>query len=138
MSDETNGADLAPDRVTAIFHRIKQRRIPQWMIGYVAVAYGIQHAVNLTAEAFDWPHIVTRISMLLLALGVPLAMVFAWYRGERTTRLSAHGPCRVGSGPHPPLLVLGAVMLVCTALTLVLGQIIGRQIADAQITPAHA
>jgi TolB-like protein/Tfp pilus assembly protein PilF len=55
-------------------------------LGYIAVAYGIQHAVVLTTESLDWPHVVTRVSMLLLALGVPVAITLAWYHGERVNR----------------------------------------------------
>jgi adenylate cyclase len=74
------------DQVSALWRRLKEHRIAQWAIGYVAVAYGIQHAVVLTTESLDWPHIVTRVSMLLLALGLPFAMTFAWYHGERVNR----------------------------------------------------
>ena len=58
----------------------------QWSVAYLALAYGIQHAVVLTSEAFDWPHAVQRATMLLLALGVPVAITFAWYQGARATR----------------------------------------------------
>ena len=86
MNDETTRADSPPDRVTAIFRRLKDHRIAQWTVGYVAVAYGIQHAVTLTSEAFKWPDGVLRISMLLLILGMPVAMTLAWYHGERASR----------------------------------------------------
>src|ERR1700756_4676006 len=74
------------DQVSALWRRLKEHRIAQWAIGYVAVAYGIQHAVVLTTESLDWPHIVTRVSMLLLALGLPVAITLAWYHGERVNR----------------------------------------------------
>jgi hypothetical protein len=41
----------------------KDHRIVQWSVGYVAVAYAIQHGVTLTSEAFDSPHAVVRVSM---------------------------------------------------------------------------
>src|SRR5215469_766108 len=89
MKDETSrtGSGSTPeDFLSAAWLRVKQHRIAQWTVGYVAVAYGIQHAATLTSEAFDWPHAVTRLSMLVLILGVPLAMTFAWYHGERASR----------------------------------------------------
>lgn len=77
-------ASLTPgDQVSALWRRLKEHRIAQWAIGYVAIAYGIQHAVVLTTESLDWPHVVTRVSMLLLALGLPFAVTFAWYHGAR-------------------------------------------------------
>src|SRR5215470_6240254 len=76
------------DRMSLLWRRVKEHRIAQWTVGYVAVAYGIQHAVILTSESFEWPNIVARVSMLLLALGLPLAMTVAWYHGARASRIS--------------------------------------------------
>ena len=91
MDEPASTAELSPDRMNALWRRLKDHRIAQWTVGYVAVAYGIQHAVTLTSEAFDWPHAVTRLSMLLLALGLPLAMTLAWYHGERASRRMSTG-----------------------------------------------
>ena len=98
MSEDANRADLPPaDRFTVLWRRLKDHRIAQWTVGYVAVAYGIQHAVTLTSEAFKWPDAVLRISMLLLALGLPVAMTLAWYHGERVSRRISGGEMAVVS-----------------------------------------
>jgi len=88
MSAGPNQPDELPtgDNLSPLWRRIKEHRIAQWSIGYVAVAYGIQHAVTLTSEALDWPHGVERVSIILLALGLPVAMTLAWYHGERASR----------------------------------------------------
>ncbi|HEX5280390.1 MAG TPA: hypothetical protein VFW28_09940 [Micropepsaceae bacterium] len=86
MSEQQDRAELPPDGITAVFRRLKEHRIAQWTVGYVAIAYGIQHAVTLTSEALDWAHVVTRISIILLALGLPVAMTLAWYHGEKASR----------------------------------------------------
>ena len=75
-------AELPPDRFTALWRRLREHKIVQWTIAYVAIAYGI----TLTSEAFEWPHAVERISMLLLALTLPIAMTLAWYHGARASR----------------------------------------------------
>jgi hypothetical protein len=64
----------------------KNTAFAQWTIGYVAVAYGIRHAVTLTSEAYEWPSIVARVSKTLLAVGLPLAITVAWYHGKRASR----------------------------------------------------
>jgi adenylate cyclase len=79
-------AELPPDRFTALWRRLREHKIVQWTIAYVAIAYGIQHGITLTSEAFEWPHAVTRISMLLLALALPIAVTLAWYHGARASR----------------------------------------------------
>jgi tetratricopeptide (TPR) repeat protein len=70
LTTGTKGA--AEDRLALLWRRVKEHRIAQWTAGYVAVAYGIQHGVTLTADAYDWPHSITRVSITLLALGKAL------------------------------------------------------------------
>ena len=67
------------DRTAQLWYRLRDHRVVQWTVGYVAVAYGIQHGVVLMTESLDWPHSVERATMLAFALGLPLAVVFAWY-----------------------------------------------------------
>ena len=88
MSQDTNRNPKPPsiDRLSQLWRRVSDRKIVQWSVAYVALAYGIQHGVVLTREAFEWPQAVERISMLLLALGLPVVMTFAWYHGERASR----------------------------------------------------
>src|SRR5258707_9248109 len=89
MSDDTNRADPKPpslDRLSLLWRRINDYKIAQWSVAYVALAYGVQHAVILTSESFEWPRLVARISMLLLVLGLPVVMTLAWYHGERASR----------------------------------------------------
>jgi cytochrome bd-type quinol oxidase subunit 2 len=74
------------DRLAMLWRRVNEHRMVQWGVGYVALAYAIQHAVILTSESFEWPHAVARVSMLLLALGLPVGMTLAWYHGERASR----------------------------------------------------
>ena len=85
MTDEPARAESS-DRLTILWRRLKVHRIAQWTVGYIALAYGIQHAVILTSESFEWPNIVARITMLVLILGLPVAMTLAWYHGERASR----------------------------------------------------
>jgi TolB-like protein len=95
----------AEDRLALLWRRVKEHRIAQWTVGYVAVAYGVQHGVTLTADAYDWPHSITRVSITLLALGVPVAMTLAWYHGERVSR-------RISGGE----MAIVSVLLVLTSL----------------------
>src|SRR5713101_3000889 len=87
MSEDTNRTDKpqAEDRLSLLWRRVNDHKMVQWSVAYVALAYGIQHGVTLTSEAFEWPHAVARISMLLLALGLPVVMTLAWYHGARAS-----------------------------------------------------
>ena len=131
MDEPNTRAELPPDRLTMLWRRTKDHRIAQWTVGYVAVAYGIQHAVTLTSEAFKWPDAVIRISMLLLILGVPLAMVFAWYHGERTTRRISAGEMMLAS------LLLVLISLVFYAVVRPAEHSAGGSVQEASITAAR-
>lgn len=71
---------------------------------------GIQHAVTLTSEAYEWPNMVARLSMTLLVIGLPVAMTLAWYHGEKASR-------RV-SGPE--LTIISLLLLTSSLLFAVL------------------
>jgi|ERR1051326_9013246 hypothetical protein len=122
MDEPTHRADPPPNRVTALWLRAKEHRVVQWTVGYVAVAYGIQHAVVLTQEAFHWPENILRISMLLLALGVPLAMTFAWYHGDSANRRISAGELSILS-----VLLIGVSILFYVFV---------RPSAEGEVTPA--
>src|SRR5258705_11829733 len=85
-ADRANSKPLPVDRLSLLWRRIHDHKSVQWSLAYVAVAYAIQHAIILTGESFEWPNAVARISMLLLALGLPVVMTFAWYHGARASR----------------------------------------------------
>jgi TolB-like protein len=89
MSQETDRANPKPppvDRLSQLWRRINDHKIVQWSVAYIAVAYGLQHGVILASESLEWPNAVARISILLLVLGLPLVITFAWYHGERASR----------------------------------------------------
>jgi TolB-like protein/Tfp pilus assembly protein PilF len=89
MSEDTDPEHPKPlsvDRLSILWRRINDHKMVQWGVAYVALAYAIQHAVILTSESFEWPHVVSRISMLLLAVGLPVVMTLAWYHGQRASR----------------------------------------------------
>src|SRR5205085_11861449 len=74
------------DRLSVIWRRINQHKVVQWTVAYIAVAYGLQHGVIVASESLQWPNAVARISILLLALGLPLVITFAWYHGAKARR----------------------------------------------------
>jgi TolB-like protein len=89
MSEHTTPVAPKPpsvDRLSLLWRRINDHKMVQWSVAYVALVYGVQHGVTLTSEAFEWAHAVERISMLLLALGLPVVMTLAWYHGARASR----------------------------------------------------
>src|SRR4029078_3639661 len=82
------------------FQRLKQRKLVQWAIAYVAAAFALLQGIDIVAQQFGWPESVRRGITLALVVGFFVTLVVAWYHGER-------GAQRV-SGTE--LLIIGLVL----------------------------
>ncbi len=65
------------------FQRLKQRKLVQWAIAYVAAAFALLQGVDIVAQQFGWPEGVRRGITLGLVVGFFVTLVLAWYHGER-------------------------------------------------------
>lgn len=63
--------------------RLKQRKLVQWTLAYLAAAWVALQALGLAAGSYDWPHIVMQLAFGAAGLGFVVAIVLAWYHGER-------------------------------------------------------
>ena len=63
--------------------RLKQRKLLQWAIGYVAATFALLQGIDVAAQQFGWPEGVRRGITLTLVVGFFVTLVLAWYRGER-------------------------------------------------------
>src|SRR5215475_11211527 len=65
------------------FQRLKQRKLVQWAIAYVAAAFALLQGIDIVAQQFGWPEGVRRGITLGLVVGFFVTLVLAWYHGER-------------------------------------------------------
>ena len=63
--------------------RLKQRKLVQWGVAYIAAAFALLQGVDIVAQQFGWPEGVRRGITLALVVGFFVALVLAWYHGER-------------------------------------------------------
>ena len=63
--------------------RLKQRKLVQWGVAYVAAAFALLQGIDIVAQQFGWPEGVRRGITLALVVGFFVALVLAWYHGER-------------------------------------------------------
>jgi TolB-like protein/Tfp pilus assembly protein PilF len=63
--------------------RLKQRKLVQWALAYVAAAFALLQGIDIVAQQFDWPQGVRRGLTLALVVGFLVSLVLAWYLGER-------------------------------------------------------
>jgi TolB-like protein len=86
----------------AFWARLKQSKLVQWVLAYLAGAWLLLQVLHLLGETYAWPAALMRAIPVLLGFGFLGTLVIAWYHGER-------GRQRV-SGPE--LLLLGALLVV--------------------------
>jgi TolB-like protein/Tfp pilus assembly protein PilF len=66
-----------------IWDRLRRRKVVQWGLAYAAGAWGLLQGLQFLTDAFEWPNSVLRLATVLFALGLPVALVLAWYHGDR-------------------------------------------------------
>ncbi len=55
----------------------------QWGIAYAAGAWGFLQGLSYVSGTFDWPRQIQQLATLGLLIGLPIALVLAWYHGDR-------------------------------------------------------
>ena len=58
-------------------------KLGQWALAYLAGAWVLLQALDLVGQQFGWPPGLLRGITLTLAIGFFIALVLAWYHGER-------------------------------------------------------
>jgi len=87
-----------------IWATLRRRKVVQWGLGYVAAGWGLLQGLEYVATAFHWPEHLQRVAIVVFVIGLPVAVVLAWFHGER-------GHQGVGAGEFAiltMLLVIGA------------------------------
>ena len=100
--------------------RLKQRKLVQWTLAYVAASFAMIQVLDVVAQRFGWSETVMRVVIAVLGVGFFLAVVVAWYHGER-------GAQRVSG-----------VELLILALLLVIGGVVVSRLAPSAAAPAAA
>ena len=66
-----------------LLDRLRQRKIVQWALAYLAGAFALLQGVDIIGQRFGWPDTIVRVLIVVLAVGFFAALVLAWYHGER-------------------------------------------------------
>jgi serine/threonine-protein kinase len=77
-----NGANEG-DVMDGFLQRLKQRKLVQWALAYVAFAFALIQVIDVVAGSYHWPDHVMHIVFGVLVLGFIVMLVLAWYHGER-------------------------------------------------------
>ena len=63
--------------------KLRRRKVVQWSIAYVAGAWALLQGIGFASDAFHWPDATKQLALLALLIGLPIALVLAWYHGDR-------------------------------------------------------
>jgi TolB-like protein/Tfp pilus assembly protein PilF len=65
------------------FQHLKERKLVQWAIAYVAAAFALLQGIDIVAQRFNWSEAVERGLIVACCVGFFVTVVLAWYHGER-------------------------------------------------------
>ncbi len=68
---------------TDLLSRMKQRKLWQWSLAYVAGAWLLLQIVDLLTQNLELSHTLFRVVLVLVGAGFPAMLVLAWYHGEK-------------------------------------------------------
>ncbi len=69
--------------MTKFLQHLKQRKLVQWTVAYVAAAFALLQSLDIVAQRFAWPDSVERGLIIAACVGLFVVLVLAWYHGER-------------------------------------------------------
>ena len=69
--------------MSELLQRLKQRKLVQWALAYVAFAFALIQVADVVAGSYHWPDGVMHLLFGLLVLGFVVVLLLAWYHGEQ-------------------------------------------------------
>jgi TolB-like protein/tetratricopeptide (TPR) repeat protein len=69
--------------MTDAWTQLKQRKLVQWAVAYVAAVFALLQGIDIVAQRFGWPDSVERILIIVSCIGFFVTLLLAWYHGER-------------------------------------------------------
>jgi len=63
--------------------KLRRRKVVQWGLAYAAGGWALLQVFGFAADSFNWPTLTKQLAMLGFGLGLPAAIVLAWYHGDR-------------------------------------------------------
>src|SRR4051794_7467881 len=67
----------------SVFAELKQRKLVQWTLAYIAASFALLQGADIVAQRFGWPEQTIRLFIIALTVGFFVTLVLAWYHGER-------------------------------------------------------
>ena len=112
----------------SIIQELKQRKVFRVAAVYTVVAWGILQVVDVISEPLSLPHWFSTVTILLLAIGFPIAILFSWIFD-----VGSEGPTRTVTSGSAALGFRGGFEVALLLLLIVgIGWLIFRDISAGQ------
>ncbi|HZX70107.1 MAG TPA: hypothetical protein VFE77_04745 [Rhodanobacter sp.] len=69
--------------MTDLWQRLRQRKLVQWALAYVAAAFALLQGIDIVAAKFGWPDAAERLLIIAICIGFFVTLLLAWYHGEQ-------------------------------------------------------
>lgn len=128
MSDTTGAVDGEGGARTGLFAELKRRNVIRIAGVYTVTAWAIFQVVSAVAPALDLPKWTVTFSLVLLALGLPVALIIAWAFERTPEGIRPTAPAEAGATPAGMGRLDWAVLAAAALIVGVAGyQIIGAR-----------
>jgi TolB-like protein len=117
---------ISEEKSHSVWETIKHHKVVEWTLAYAAFGYALLHCVEMVSDAFEWPPAAARLTVFVLAFGIPVVATLAWYHGHRAKR-------RISGLEWPILTVL--LVIAGSVLWLVSREAHEHPRAQAAVTP---
>lgn len=65
--------------MSTLLQRLKQRKLVQWALTYLAGAWVALEVVDLVGDIWDLPEVIAQVATVVLVVGFFAVLVLAWY-----------------------------------------------------------
>ncbi len=69
--------------MASLLERLKQRKLFQWTLAYLAAAWLLFQGIEVLAEPWNLSEMLQRVIHVLLGIGFVVTLILAWYHGEK-------------------------------------------------------
>ena len=69
--------------MTEFIARLKQRKLVQWALAYIAAAFAFLQGIDIVAAKFGWPDTIERLLIIAICVGFFITLLLAWYHGDQ-------------------------------------------------------
>ena len=79
-----------PSGIAGLWETVRRHKVVEWTLAYVAAGFALVHAVEMASHAFEWPRLVSKLTIVGWLAGIPVAATLAWYHGHRAQQRVSH------------------------------------------------